>query len=278
MFRIGEFSRIARVSARLLRYYDELGLLRPGVVDASTGYRYYASSQLQRLNRILVLKDLGLSLEQIGGVIDQQASAAELRAMLEVRRADAEQALAQEATRLRLIEARIAQLDSGQDAEFDDVVVRAEPALRILSVREIVGSFLEARAIVGELVKNVPRHWPRENLGPLIGIMHSSEFELDEIDVEIGFVVKGEVAVDVPPFGARSLTLRELPAVPHMATCVRIGVPEFAQPITAKIGRFIETHGYRLAGANRDVFLRPPRLERMEESVVEMQFPVAPVG
>src|SRR3982751_471950 len=95
MFRIGEFSRIARVSARLLRYYDELGLLRPGVVDAATGYRYYSSAQLQRLNRILVLRDLGLSLEQIGGVIDQEASADQLRAMLELRRADAERALAE---------------------------------------------------------------------------------------------------------------------------------------------------------------------------------------
>ena len=73
MFRIGEFSRIARVSARLLRYYDELGLLKPGVVDSASGYRYYTSAQLQRLNRILVLRDLGLSLEQIGGVIETGA-------------------------------------------------------------------------------------------------------------------------------------------------------------------------------------------------------------
>jgi DNA-binding transcriptional MerR regulator len=82
VFKIGEFSRIARVSARLLRFYDELGLLKPGVVDATTGYRFYTTAQLQRLNRILVLKDLGLSLEQIGGVIDEDASADQLRAML----------------------------------------------------------------------------------------------------------------------------------------------------------------------------------------------------
>src|SRR5262245_19086832 len=105
MFRIGEFSRIARVWARLLRYYDELGLLKPGVVDGLSGYRYYTSSQLQRLNRILVLKELGLSLEQIGEVIDQDASANQLRAMLDARRAAAERALADETARLRQIEA-----------------------------------------------------------------------------------------------------------------------------------------------------------------------------
>jgi DNA-binding transcriptional MerR regulator len=62
MFKIGDFSRIARVSCRLLRYYDELGLLRPTLVDRDSGYRYYSASQLQQLNRILVLKELGLSL------------------------------------------------------------------------------------------------------------------------------------------------------------------------------------------------------------------------
>ena len=65
MFKIGDFSRIARVSCRLLRYYDEIGLLKPGSTERDTGYRYYSASQLPRLNRILVLKELGLSLEEI---------------------------------------------------------------------------------------------------------------------------------------------------------------------------------------------------------------------
>jgi DNA-binding transcriptional MerR regulator len=274
MFRIGEFSRIARVSARLLRYYDELGLLKPGVVDAATGYRYYTSSQLQRLNRILVLKDLGLSLEQIGGVIDQEASADQLRAMLEVRRSDAERALADEAARLRQIEARIAQLDTGSGADLDDVLIRAEPARRIVSVRDTVASFVEARQIIGELARTLPKQLPRESLGQIVGIAHSPEFEPDAIDVELGFVVNGELPAVLPAVGKRTLAVRELPAVPSMAACVRVGLPEHAHLITGKIGRYVELNGFRLAGPSREVFLRPPRADRMEESVVEMQFPV----
>jgi DNA-binding transcriptional MerR regulator len=56
MFRIGEFSHIAQVSGRLLRYYEEIGLLSPAYSDPQTGYRYYSAEQLPRLNRILVLK------------------------------------------------------------------------------------------------------------------------------------------------------------------------------------------------------------------------------
>ena len=272
MFRIGEFSRIARVSARLLRYYDELGLLKPGVVDAASGYRYYTSSQLQRLNRILVLRDLGLSLEQIGGVIDQGASADQLRGMLELRRADAERALAEEAARLRQIEARIAQIDTGESV--DDVLMRPEPARRILAVRETVASFVEARHIIAELSRTVTKSLPRESLGSLIGIAHSAEFEPDAIDVELGFILNTEAPEKLPSLGPRTVYVRELPAVPHMAACVRVGLPEHAHLITGKIGRYVESNGYRLAGPSREVFLRPPRADRMEESVVEMQFPV----
>ena len=273
MFRIGEFSRVARVSARLLRYYDELGLLKPGVVDSASGYRYYTSTQLQRLNRILVLRDLGLTLEQIGGVIDQNASADQLRAMLEVRRGDAERALAEEAVRLRQIEARIAQLDGGE-GDLDDVLIRAEPARRIVAVRDTVGSFVEARQIIGELARTLPKLLPRDILGSIIGIAHSAEFEPDAIDVELGFVLTGDPPAELSPVGSRPLRVRELPAVPSMAACVRVGLPEHAHLITGKIGRYVESNGYRLAGPSREVFLRPPRPDRMEESVVEMQFPV----
>jgi len=63
MFKIGEFSKLSQVTVKTLRYYDEIGLLKPAEVDRFTSYRYYSVDQLPRLNRILALKDLGLSLE-----------------------------------------------------------------------------------------------------------------------------------------------------------------------------------------------------------------------
>ena len=82
MFRIGDFSRIARVSCRLLRYYDEIGLLKPSATGSDSGYRYYTSTQLERLNRILVLKDLGFSLDEVTRIVADKVSADELRGML----------------------------------------------------------------------------------------------------------------------------------------------------------------------------------------------------
>ena len=79
MFRIGEFAQIAQVSGRQLRFYDQLGLLRPAHVDQQTGYRYYTIRQLPRLNSILALKELGLALEQIGPLLKDKVSPADLR-------------------------------------------------------------------------------------------------------------------------------------------------------------------------------------------------------
>ncbi|EPY92305.1 hypothetical protein K530_53985 [Streptomyces noursei CCRC 11814] len=82
MFSIGDFARYGRVSARMLRHYDAIGLLPPARTDPVTGYRSYAAAQLARLNRIIALKDLGFSLQQVAAILDEQVGAAELRGML----------------------------------------------------------------------------------------------------------------------------------------------------------------------------------------------------
>jgi DNA-binding transcriptional MerR regulator len=112
MFRIGEFAQIAQVSGRQLRFYDQIGLLRPAHADPQTGYRYYSIQQLPRLNRILALKELGFSLDQIGPLLGNEISLAELRGMLAMKRAQVEHLLSEEQARLRHIESRIAQIDT----------------------------------------------------------------------------------------------------------------------------------------------------------------------
>lgn len=83
MFRIGEFSSLTQVSVKNLRWYDEIGLLKPALVDAETGYRYYLARQISRLAKILILKNLGFSLEQIGIMLDGDIQAGQIRDMLQ---------------------------------------------------------------------------------------------------------------------------------------------------------------------------------------------------
>lgn len=273
MFRIGDFSRVARVSARLLRFYDEIGLLAPAHTDGQTGYRYYTMAQLAQLNRITVLKELGFSLEQVGDILRSPAlDAGELRRMLQLRRNDAERAVALEAHRLRHIETRIAQIEADGVLSADDVIERAEPAHRLLSLRRTVASFAEARELIDVLRAQARELLPGNHGCPLVAVAHAPQFESDEIDVEFGYAV-GRLQIGRPAEGSL-LRLSELPAVERMAVCVRVGLPEDAHLVTAKIGRFVAANGDTFDGPSREVFLQPPDPRRMQDSVVEMQFPL----
>jgi DNA-binding transcriptional MerR regulator/effector-binding domain-containing protein len=265
MFRIGDFSRIARVSCRLLRHYDELGLLKPARIEPDTGYRFYSAAQLPRLNRILVLRELGMSLEQIAQALREDLGAAELRGMLLMRRTETERAIEAESQRLRQIEARISQMDAEGSLAPDDVLLKSEPARRLLSTRQTVASFSEGLGLLGELMASPVA-------GQVVAIAHAAEFEPEAIDVEFGFFVDSPPDWPLRLPGGRTLTLRELPAAERLAACVRIGPPQEAHLTTARIGRFIESNGYRISGPTREVFLQRPA--RMADAVVEMQFPV----
>jgi DNA-binding transcriptional MerR regulator len=82
MYRIGEFSRLTQIPVKTLRYYDEIGLLRPARVDRFTGYRYYSPAELERLNRILVFRDLGFSLGQVRTLVAENVPPEQIRGML----------------------------------------------------------------------------------------------------------------------------------------------------------------------------------------------------
>jgi DNA-binding transcriptional MerR regulator len=269
MFRIGDFSRLARVSARQLRFYEEVGLFAPSHADPHTGYRYYKAAQLAELNRILVLKELGFSLEQIRDILRAGAGAPELRHLLIAKRNEVAQTLEAEAQRLRHLETRIAQIESQGILSTDDVVLRAEPARPFLSLRRTVASFAAARGLIGELKEHARGLLPAGAPRQLVAVAHAQEFEAEALDVEFGFALEASLTVSHPV-----LKVRELEAVERMAVCVRVGLPEDAHLVTGKIGQFLETRGYALAGPSREVFLQAPDPARMHESIVEMQFPV----
>lgn len=141
MFKIGDFSKLSKVSVKALRYYDEIGLLKPAWVDPFTGYRYYSADQLPRLNRILALKDLGLSLEQIARLADDELPPAQIRGMLRLKQAEIQQQVEAEQARLARVEARLRQIEEeGTMPTYDVVLKKVEPQT-VVAIRDIIPTY-----------------------------------------------------------------------------------------------------------------------------------------
>lgn len=264
MFRIGDFSRLTQVTVKALRHYDSLGLLAPAHIDPDTGYRYYTSGQLPRLHRILALKDLGFSLEQVGRLLDAELSADQLRSMLLLKQDETREQISAEQERLRRIEARLWQLETGAAPPYDVVLKRvaAQPVASVrgrLATREAIG------ALFGELAIYQGRH--RLHGGAWAAIWHETEYRERGIDAE------ATIATDDPVPAEGRVVARTLPAVETMACVVHQGSPSAIGDGCEAVLRWVEANGYRLAGPERVVMLQRGGPDG-RDSVVELQFPV----
>lgn len=274
MFRIGEFAQIAQVSGRQLRFYDQLGLLRPARVDEQTGYRYYSIRQLPRLNSILALKELGLSLEQIGPLLAREMSPTELRSMLTLKRAQLERLLQEEEARLRHIESRIAQIDREGKADGFDVIIKSTPPTPFLAVTCICDNMDEAVRMVRTVAEEGTRQI-KPTLRDKLIVVARNDVAAETLDLDIGFSLTRSSNASVRIAGDLVLRATELPAIETMATIVRPGTNAESHSSFGTVGCWIEANAYEIAGPCREVFLEPiTGPPGFEGAMVEIQFPV----
>ncbi|MGE5551008.1 MAG: MerR family transcriptional regulator [Bacteroidota bacterium] len=267
MLKIGDFSRLTFVSVKTLRYYDEFGLLKPLKVDEFTGYRYYTAEQLPRLNRILALKDLGLSLEEIKTLLDEEPTADQIRGMLRLKKFEAEERVAEERARLVRVEARLIQIEREGKMPMYEVVLKKIPAQRVAAVRRNIPDYGHLGELYGELFGCLGRSGARPT-GPTIAIYHDPEFKEQNPDVEAAIPVAG----DLPDGGA--VRIRELPAAEMASTIYQGKYEEIGNGYNAVMA-WLEPNGYRLAGPIREVYLRGPGdTQDPSQYVTEIQAPV----
>jgi DNA-binding transcriptional MerR regulator/effector-binding domain-containing protein len=275
MFKIGEFSKIALISVSQLRYYDEVGLLKPAKIDEWTGYRYYSAQQLPDLNRILALKELGLSLEQIRRMVGNEISLDEIRGMFALQKAQAEQSVRDELLRLQQINARLQQIEDGDSYDNYDIIVKSLPPQPYFSLREMCASFDAATLLMMEMHRALPAVVGKKTLGHFTVILHTEDYDLENpIDLELGFALQKESDATYTTADGQAMRMRTLPAVETMVTAVRVGPPHMSHPCRAALAGWVETNGYEFDGNGRELFIVPPAPGREQEAVTEIQYPV----
>jgi DNA-binding transcriptional MerR regulator len=267
MIKIGTFSRISQVSVKTLRYYDEIGLLKPVEVDRFTGYRYYSFEQLARLNRILTLKDLGFSLEQIAQLLDEDLSSSEMRGMLRMKQAELREKVQDELSRLERVEARLRLIEQEAEmSDYDVIIKKVEPIL-VAGLREIIPTYPEQGHLWDRLETCLAQHGAVPS-GPCFTIYYSDE---PEIDAE----VCEPLSVPVPL--AEPIMVHQLPAVDQMASLVHKGPFTSLVEAYSSLVKWIESNGYRISGPGREIYLESPNIpgdQNDPNTVTEIQFPV----
>jgi DNA-binding transcriptional MerR regulator len=267
MFKIGDFSKLSQVSVKALRYYDEMGLLKPMQVDRFTGYRYYAAEQLLQLNLILTLKDLGLSLEQIAGLLEEGLPPAQLQGMLHMKRAEIRGRVQEEEERLKRVEARLRQIEGeGKMSAYNVLIKRVEP-LRAACLRDTVPTYGDQGPLWGELEACLARQGVRP-AAPCLTVYYDTEYRERDVDLEVCEPIDGRLA------GEGRVAVRELPGVEMMATVVHHSSYRTLHEAYQAMMAWIGVNGYRIAGPNRELYLHGGGEQDNPDCVTEVQIPV----
>jgi len=269
MFGIGEFASYGRVSVRMLRHYDAIGLLRPAHVDPATGYRHYRAEQLADLNRIVALKDLGFTLDQVRTMIDERVTVEELRGMLRLRQVELAERIQADQARLREVEARLRL--AGGPAPGIEAQVKSIPAVRLAELTGIAGSY--GPADIGPVIR--PLYAALIHRLDVLGVPVVGPAVAYYEDADDGVIVHAGLPVDVPTAG--DLAVTELPPVATAATIVHKGSMDAVMASYGALARWIDANGFRSTGYPRELYVQPD-MAHGDSWVVELQEPVETGG
>jgi DNA-binding transcriptional MerR regulator len=250
MFKIGEFSRLSRVSVRMLRHYDQLGLLTPSQTDRFTGYRYYSADQLPRLNRILALRDLGFSLEQIAGMLDEDLSTDQLLGMLKLKRAEVEEQMKLEQQKLARLEVRIRQMgESPRRGSYEVVLRDIEPQLAA-TYREVAADDDRIQQMFDRVEVYVAQYEGARADKPPFSIYYDDEYREKDVDAEAAVPLKYAIPE------SESIRVRQFPRLSNVACVVHVGDYSAIYQAYNALLAWIEANEYRMVGPIREVYLR----------------------
>lgn len=287
MLKIGEFSRLSQVTVKTLHHYDELGLIKPAHIDPATGYRFYTVEQLPRIHRIMALKEMGLSLEQIGLMLEDELSTEQMRGMLHFKQAEIQQEVRQAHRQLAMVEFRLRMIEAETNFPILDVVIRKLDAMRFLSL--FVEPLSNEKPAMGNMEKTVKvitqaiADGVIKHTGVSMDIFHgetilpleSPELQENQHEILIG-VEKSQQEVTLEGLGR--LTIRDEPALETVVTLMLTGenndrLHQFEK--VALLRRWTIAQGYTPRAFVRYWHHRGPfQTLNREEFVIEAQLPV----
>ena len=274
MFKIGDFSRLCRITVRTLRYYDEIGLLKPVKIDTFTGYRYYSVDQLPRLNRIAMLKSLGLSLDEIRELLDNDLPTDHIKQLLQVKQSEIKQRLNEDEGRLHQVEVWLDKINKGDKMPTDIALQEKDvPELQVISRRETGTYETTIDKLADELMEQInrPENQGRVTItGPVMMLCHEEEYKEEDADIEVVVPVSGAVTVENPSFEIKTLPRCRVLSFVHRGAYNSYYDIAY---VYAQIYKYAEENNLELIPPDRELYLNNREEVPENELLTEIQFP-----
>lgn len=268
MFKIGDFSRLSRVTIKALRYYDELGLLKPARIDSFTGYRYYSADQLPQLHRIIALKDMELSLEEIAHLLQDDVSISHILDLLHTKQETIKRKLEDESEHLKRVENWILEVEKENKLPIYEIIVKKIPPLRVVSARTSLPNTFDTKpmwdktlSVIAKMVDHVFQS-NSQIVGPLTGIFYNEVSGVGDIDCKLAFPVSQEV----PSKG--EFQCQELPGYDQMVTTIHKGGVNSGAPANIALAKWFENNDYQIIGPRREIYLIDYRIVGTDREII----------
>ncbi|MGL5437674.1 MAG: MerR family transcriptional regulator [Lachnospiraceae bacterium] len=269
MLKIGNFSKLSRISIRMLRHYDEIGLLKPVKIDTLTGYRYYGEDQLLPAGRIQVLRNMGFGLTVIKEIVDKFTDADELEQFLVIKMRELQEQEQEIKERLHLLDSTIQWLRKDGNIMGYDVRLKTLPTRYVASVRQIIPGY-EMEGMLWQILMEETAHMNLQGSSPCyaMAVFHDGEFKEKDVDVEIQQSVAGEYP------DTEHVQFKTVPPV-QIASATFKGSYHQISPVNEAVANWIHDNGYEFDGLSFNIYhVSPGETQNPDEYVTEVCYPV----
>ncbi|MCK5129747.1 MAG: MerR family transcriptional regulator [Clostridiales bacterium] len=267
MFKIGDFSKLIRVSVRMLRYYDEVGLFHPIRVDSFTGYRYYSANQIEQLNLIVPLRDFGFNVADIA-ILIAETSKKRQKEMLFEKSKEIENEILKQQLVLKRIDSAIKNLDKEKINMSYNVKMKKVPSYKVISLRQVIPAY-EKEGMLWEKLGTFMKEKGISSTGFCYATYYDEGYKEGEVDVEVVMEVK-ELLQNEEGF-----VFKQTEPIIQAAYVLVPG--DFSNIASAFVflAKWIEENGYEVCGLDRQIPIKGPwNEENPEDYLNEIQIPV----
>lgn len=269
MLRIGDFSKLSRISIRMLRHYDEIGLLVPESIDDLTGYRYYSEAQLPLANRIHALKDMGFSLSVVGEILKTYNDSQALKDYLLLKQAELKELAEKTSRQLLILETTINRIGKDDNVMEYSVVLKEMPQRNVASLRKTIPSYDKEGLLWEQMMKELNSQSVQfPSPCNSIAVFHDKEYKEHDPDVEIQLPVQGSYQ------NTENVEFKIVPAQ-LVASVTFKGSYSNLTAVNQAIANWVRDNRYDFNGAMFNIYyVSPAQTQDMDELVTEVCFPV----